>query len=320
MAINDEVPSLQRDLDQLRERAEAHFKRSFDAAAEIAKTTWKNDQAGKKLVDSNWSKYVPTDILADGDALGKTVPVVSARLVRLIKHSPLLSDADVADARRATKEMMAALRFRRHREWNTEVLHDEGSVLGTTPAGQSDDEDLSITRSKNEFESAFAEVGRLMSFLAVEDEDLPAAMAAARAPAVVRFRPGTAFIMMWLDPSKAELEDVKEAIKEECRRFNIVARRSDEIEHSGIITERILNEIAASEFLIADLTGERPSVYYEVGYAHALGKRPILFRKKGTPLHFDLAVHNCPEYENITDLKARLRKRLEALTNRQGQD
>ena len=77
-----------------------------------------------------------------------------------------------------------------------------------------------------------------------------------------------------------------------------------------------MNQIAQSEFLFADLSGERPNVYYEVGYAHALGKRPILCRRADTGLHFDLAVHNVPEYENVTQLRAFLRQRLEAITGR----
>ena len=123
--------------------------------------------------------------------------------------------------------------------------------------------------------------------------------------------------MMWMERSQRELEDVSDTVKAIFAEFEIQAVRADDIEHEDLITQRILNEIATAEFLFADLTGERPSVYYEIGFAHALRKRVILFRKTGTNLHFDLAGYNCPEYENLRDLKEKLTRRLEHLTNKQ---
>lgn len=129
-------------------------------------------------------------------------------------------------------------------------------------------------------------------------------------------KPGTAFVIMAIDPEKPELVDVLHAIKESCKRFGIEARRVDEIEHQDKITNVILDEIRSCEFLVADLSHERPNVYYEIGYAHALNKKPILYRRKGTRVHFDLSLHNVPEYQNTTELKQALTKRLEAILGR----
>jgi uncharacterized RDD family membrane protein YckC len=45
---------------------------------------------------------------------------------------------------------------------------------------------------------------------------------------------------------------------------------------SGMILEEIVRSIRDAHLVIADLTGCNPNVYYEVGIAHALGKRVFL--------------------------------------------
>ncbi len=126
----------------------------------------------------------------------------------------------------------------------------------------------------------------------------------------------TAFVLMAIDPEKPEIEDVYTAIRDVCRSFGIEAYRANDVEHQDSITTLILQEIVACEHLIADVTYERPNVYYEIGFAHAVNKKPILYRRNGTRLHFDLSVHNVPEYKNTTELRELLKRRLEAILGR----
>jgi hypothetical protein len=129
----------------------------------------------------------------------------------------------------------------------------------------------------------------------------------------------TAFILMWMATSEPSTAHACQAIKRACHRFGIEAQRADDIEHQDVVMEVVLDRIRAAEYVVCDLTGERPNVYYELGYAHALGKRPVLVRKAGTPLHFDIQGYNVVAYSNPDELETALVRRFEALTGKKPQ-
>jgi hypothetical protein len=106
--------------------------------------------------------------------------------------------------------------------------------------------------------------------------------------------------------------DIHAAIKRGCDTAGVRAHRVDEVEHSGPITQLLLDQIKLHRFLISDLTHERPNVYYEVGCAHGIQKEVILTAQKGTQVHFDIASYNVIFYGSATELETRVAKRLQA--------
>jgi len=260
-----------------------------------------------------WS-HMTEEQRASGELLVSGLVEVMSEVAIAVRQSPLLDDADQREIVTYTKTMRAAIFFRRYSYWAPEAIHDEGTVLGVSHAHQTE-EQVGIGRAESLFRQTYEATLKIIDLIGLGGQHEYSSISGSKL-AVSKYRPNTAFIMMWMDPDHRELDDIRDAIKSTFEAFGIQALRSDDIEHEDTITKRILDEIATSEFLVADLTGARPSVYYEVGFAHALGKRVILYRKKDTPLHFDLAVHNCPEYENLGDLRKKLTKRLQALTNR----
>lgn len=307
-----EVADLRSSVEGLGVDADQYFEKMEIALSEISRDLrWE-----KPHRDYFWSK-VPGQVQEEASALVRRLLTVAGQMTTAVEKASLVSEADQRDLMTGIKAMRAALLLRRFRSWTTEVLYDEDTVLGIHPAGQSDDDACSPEDARRIFADWITKiVGILELVTASHGLTNPEGMTS-NSTAPARYRPNTAFIMMWMERSQRELDDVSDTVKAIFAEFEIQAVRADDIEHEDLITQRILNEIATAEFLFADLTGERPSVYYEIGFAHALRKRVILFRKTGTNLHFDLAGYNCPEYENLRDLKEKLTRRLEHLTNKQ---
>lgn len=114
------------------------------------------------------------------------------------------------------------------------------------------------------------------------------------------------FIIMAMNESEPILEDVFDAIKRAAGKLNLNAERVDEIPHSGIISEKMLSSIRIAELVVADLTFGRPNCYYELGYAHAFGKKTILTAKEGTELHFDIKGFPVLIYKSTKQLEEKL--------------
>jgi hypothetical protein len=89
--------------------------------------------------------------------------------------------------------------------------------------------------------------------------------------------------------------------------------RIDQDAFTGDIVDRIKTRIRGSELVIADITGNNPNVFFEVGYAEGLDKRVILLSQaQDTP--FDLKTRHQIRYDpqDIFSLADALSEQLDA--------
>lgn len=99
-------------------------------------------------------------------------------------------------------------------------------------------------------------------------------------------------------------------IKPACEEAGYYCERLDEQMFEETMLERIYNQIAKADLVVADLTTRNPNVFYETGYAHALGQRVVLLTRNSDDIPFDLKHHFHIVYsDSIADLKNRLRAR-----------
>jgi hypothetical protein len=109
-----------------------------------------------------------------------------------------------------------------------------------------------------------------------------------------------------------------EAIEALLGKYDAVAIRIDKEHTLDELVKRIKEEITKCRFVIADMTDERPSCYYEAGFAEALQK-PVIFvaskesvvnPRTPTRIHFDIH-RNVNFFVNLADLRSKLKAALD---------
>jgi len=88
--------------------------------------------------------------------------------------------------------------------------------------------------------------------------------------------------------------------------------RVDMVEHNEKICDRIVAEIRRSRILVADVTMQRQGVYFEAGFAMALGL-PVIWSCREDDFknaHFDTRQYNHIVWKEPADLYKRLRDRI----------
>ena len=122
------------------------------------------------------------------------------------------------------------------------------------------------------------------------------------------------FVLMSFEKDP-RLDDAYDAIVRGVTRWNpnATVERVDQIEEDFKITDKVLECIDKATLIIADLTGERPNVYYEVGYARAKKKLLIHTAINGTKLHFDVKDYNTIFWDSGRTLEMDLAKRLRSM-------
>jgi hypothetical protein len=111
------------------------------------------------------------------------------------------------------------------------------------------------------------------------------------------------FVLMPFDASFSDI--YKFGIKGAAEDVDAYAERLDEQIFVEGMLDRMFNQISRADVVVADMTGRNPNVFYEVGYAHALGKITLLLTQNADDIPFDLKHRQHTVYSGSIDVLRR---------------
>ncbi|MEW6212609.1 MAG: hypothetical protein AB1631_30065 [Acidobacteriota bacterium] len=101
------------------------------------------------------------------------------------------------------------------------------------------------------------------------------------------------FVVM---PFKQGMRPVYDSIAMALREEQWAVTRADEIALPRRITDSIMEAISMSDLVVADITGNNPNVFYELGVAHAIGCDVILLTQDER-IPFDISIEKAIIYK-----------------------
>lgn len=130
--------------------------------------------------------------------------------------------------------------------------------------------------------------------------------------------PTAVFVVMSF-ADRGPLKDAYGTFRRVCDRHGFNAFKVDHhIDRQHRIVPTIITSIRRSAFIIADVSDPSPNVYYELGYAQALGKDVIVTAQEGTQLPFNIYDLPTLYWDSQTTLEDRLDTEITALAPRFG--
>lgn len=135
----------------------------------------------------------------------------------------------------------------------------------------------------------FRDVTTLDEYLARQAEIVDSAR---RPPEASRATPRQPYVFVLMpfneDWSAGVYDLIKRAVDTLRPDLDILVERADEISKPGKITDQIIQAIRNADVVVADITGNNPNVMWELGFAQALDKLPVILNQAIAEVPFDL--------------------------------
>lgn len=245
-----------------------------------------------------WGKY--SFVISDPKLFLQQFGMPSDGKLKITQVKERLNDVIVPNIQKATADLCTKLNeplldilsYRRKEisQVGLDIVNEECHDLGITIRSIFV-EGFDLAKNNNELLRAWSSAHKAEKFAAFEEVD-----------------PKFIFV---ISAFHKDMEPVYMSIEAAARAVGIIAKRVKDVPGDYRITDRIIEMIHKARFVIADLTHERPNVYFELGYARGIGKTVVTIAREETNVHFDVKDWTYISYQDLRTLQYELQRRFE---------